>query len=346
MNLRQWARRIAYRHVGGTGLVLIYHRVADLERDPQLLAVSPATFDAQMAVLAERFRVVPLSELVGSLRRKRVAARSVGVTFDDGYADNLLTAAPVLQAHCVPATVFVSSGYVDAGREFWWDEIERLVLSPGALPERIDLAAGAATFTADLSRTATYSAHDAEAHVGWDVTTTEPESGERQRLYADLCAFVRPLLVEAREQVLAQLREAAGASQQVRETHRPLTAAEVRHLDAMGLVEVGAHTRDHALLSALPIEAQHGQIERDRRELTSILGHAPALFSYPYGGLEAYSDASAGLVARTGYEGACANHAAVVKPWTDPYRIPRISVGDVDAESFSATLAGWFDDPR
>jgi peptidoglycan/xylan/chitin deacetylase (PgdA/CDA1 family) len=90
--LRATVRDFAYRHVGGTALVLAYHRVADLERDPQLLAVSPANFEAQVKMLSEECRVVSLEDLLEALRRRTVPDRAIVLTFDDGYADNLTTA--------------------------------------------------------------------------------------------------------------------------------------------------------------------------------------------------------------------------------------------------------------
>jgi peptidoglycan/xylan/chitin deacetylase (PgdA/CDA1 family) len=53
------------------------------------------------------------------------------LTFDDGYADNLLVAKPHLEAYDVPATVFVSSGFLGGGREFWWDRLERVTVHTG-----------------------------------------------------------------------------------------------------------------------------------------------------------------------------------------------------------------------
>jgi len=344
MTLRQRLRALAYRNVGGTALVLIYHRVADLPRDPQLLAADPATFESHMQMLRERFHVMRLGDLAEGLRHRSVPRRSVVVTLDDGYADNLHIALPVLARHGAPATVFVSSGYVGAGREFWWDELDRLLLAPGTLPTHLELASGDARFSATLAHSATYLEDDAARFSDWNVT--EAGGGERQRLYADLCEFVRPLAVAQRDDVLAQLRAAAGVEESVRESHRPLSLAELREVDASGILEVGGHTSDHVFLASQTADGQRAQIEGDRARLTELLGHAPTSFSYPYGGLDAYTDESVSIASAAGYTGACSNHTGAVKPWTDPLRIPRITVGEVDAETLAAQLEGWFDEPR
>jgi peptidoglycan/xylan/chitin deacetylase (PgdA/CDA1 family) len=113
-------------------IVLLYHRVAELAHDPWGLAVAPARFAEQLQALATHFSPLPLGELAARMDSGDLPPRSVALTFDDGYRDNLATAEPLLAGYGVPATVFVVSWYVGAGREFWWDELEAL-----SEPERL-----------------------------------------------------------------------------------------------------------------------------------------------------------------------------------------------------------------
>ncbi|PKQ30214.1 MAG: hypothetical protein CVT60_01315 [Actinobacteria bacterium HGW-Actinobacteria-10] len=343
MKVRTTLRRLADAHIGATALVLIYHRVARLDRDPQLLAVRPENFEAQMRFLAEEYRPLALSDLLDGLSRKRVPDKGVVVTFDDGYADNLLAAAPILDRNGIPATVFVSSGYIESGREFWWDEIERIVLGSAPLPETIEIEASGARFATMLTVDAVAAIGSDAPEDRWDITQV-PRNG-REKLYAELCAFVRPLDASTREKVLSQLRALAGepaAPAPARESHRPLTAVETAQLDSSALIAVGGHTMTHQVLAHRTSGEQRAEIANDRARLTALLGHDPLTFSYPYGSLDDYTDATVALVRDIGYAGACSNHPGVVKHHTDPYRLPRQLVRDWDVATFAAHLEGWF----
>lgn len=135
--LRRLARR-AKATLAPRAVILLYHRVADAQpgTDPHNLCVSPARFEEQMRTLRERVPVLPLATLVRHIRERTLPYRCAAVTFDDGYADNLYNAKPVLERHDIPATVFVATGAVGRTEEFYWDECERLILNgPGRLAE-------------------------------------------------------------------------------------------------------------------------------------------------------------------------------------------------------------------
>ena len=341
--VRTRARDFVYRHVGGTALVLVYHRVADLQRDPQRLAVAVHNFSAQIRLLSQRYRVVSLEELIRTLRKRRVLDRAIAITFDDGYADNLHNAAPVLAGREVPATVFVGSGAIGTQREFWWDEVERIVLAPGTLSDHIELAVGHARFSAAVTGSRVYSPADAARDAIWNIESAN--DNERQRLYRNLCAFIKPLSSEERASALEQLRAAADAPAP-RTGYLPLSATELAALDAYPAIDIGAHTVSHQMLSVCAPEEQREEIRADRDALLEMLGHTPRVFAYPYGGLDDYTAETAEIVREVGYEGACSGHPGVVKMWGDPYRIPRHLVRDWDAETLVRKIDGWFDGQR
>jgi peptidoglycan/xylan/chitin deacetylase (PgdA/CDA1 family) len=104
---------------------LLYHRIAEVENDVWRLCVRPHHFREHLEVL-RRHRTVRLDRLKPDLWWSG-RGLTCAITFDDGYADNLHEAQRALKSFGIPATFFIATGYVGGAREFWWDELERLV---------------------------------------------------------------------------------------------------------------------------------------------------------------------------------------------------------------------------
>ncbi len=318
-------------------LILAYHRVAEIESDPQLLGVTPERFAQHLAHLRARYHPMSLLDLAGG----RAPRRGVVVTFDDGYADNLHHARPLLERYEAPATVFVVAGQIGQAREFWWDELERLLLQPGALPETLALTVNGQAYQWALGDAADYSPSDHQRHRGWNVlSATDPTP--RHSVYRALHPLLRPLAPEEREHLLEALRAWAGAEPAGRPTHRALSPGEVRALAAGGLVDVGAHSVRHPVLSMLPLEAQRAEIAQSQARLAELLGRPARSFSYPYGAPGDYTAETVALVREAGFACACANHTGVVGADTDRFALPRFLVRNWDLDTFARQVEAWF----
>jgi peptidoglycan/xylan/chitin deacetylase (PgdA/CDA1 family) len=103
---------------GTVPVILMYHSVTPYQEDPYLVTVSPERFDRQMRWLRRRgLRGVSMRDL---LQGRGNGRGLVGLTFDDGYADFLAHAVPVLQSYGFTATVFPIAGLL--GGDNTWDE--------------------------------------------------------------------------------------------------------------------------------------------------------------------------------------------------------------------------------
>lgn len=100
-------------------VVLMYHRVNDELRDGVTVGIEQ--FDRQMAWLRRRYPLVSVDRLASGDFPTDCRRPLVAVTFDDGYRDNYLNAAPILLKHQVPATFFVSTGLMGSEQGFQHD---------------------------------------------------------------------------------------------------------------------------------------------------------------------------------------------------------------------------------
>jgi peptidoglycan/xylan/chitin deacetylase (PgdA/CDA1 family) len=321
------------------GLILCYHRVGRAEVDPWLLCVSPEKFAEQLAVLRATAEVVPLDRMARELREgpRRRDRPLVALTFDDGYADNLHQGKPLLEAADVAATVFVVSGAVGRGREFWWDELERELLKPEVAAKELELRTRGRTTTWRLAD-APYGASEHERHRSWNAIDADDPLA-RHGLFRSAYAALRAASEDERAAGIATLLN--GRDAEARETHRPLSEEELLLLAEGGLIEIGAHTVTHPVLSDLSEADQRRELRQSKAELEALLGRPVQLFAYPFGQREHYTAVTVKAVRETGYALACSTLPGCVHRRTSRFELPRFTVLDWDGDDFANALAGW-----
>ena len=263
------------RKLKGGALILMYHRVADLARDPYQLAVSPAHFAQQLEHLKHTCTVLPLIDLVDALRSKALPPRPVAITFDDGYVDNYREAYPLLKAAGLPATIYIVSGKLDTAGEFWWDDLDRIISLPATVPARLQLRLQDQTYE-------------------WPTATVDQRAAAQQALHTVL----RPQPIAIREEALKRLCEWAGVDRDGRPEYRMMTGAQLKEMAADPLIDIGGHTVNHPSLAALADEEQRAEIVRGREMLEARLGKPLSTFAYPYGTRQDYTPETVGAGTR------------------------------------------------
>ena len=309
-------------------LVLVYHRIGERGLDPWHLAIDPETFAGQMETLARDWSPLSLAELVEGFGRRRLPDRAVAVTFDDGYADNLEVAAPILLEHGIPATLFVTTDLIDSGVLPWWDELASLLLEPAELPPRLTLSSGGGRWEIPpLAAGERGSA--ANASRPW-----EAEQGTRLRVFYEVWLALRALDAPTREAALDEMAEWAGA-------HRPsgrvlLTWEQLRELAALPAFGLGAHTLTHPVLPSCSPEEVRAEIGRGADRVRARSGVEVDQFAYPFG---TWSRRVARLVAKLGFRAAYTTDGSAISWSSSPHALPRVPAEGHAPVEFARLLA-------
>jgi peptidoglycan/xylan/chitin deacetylase (PgdA/CDA1 family) len=293
-------------------LVLMYHRVTEANQDPYGICVHPENFARQLDFVRGYADIVPLSAI-----RDPSTDRRIAITFDDGYADNALIAKALLEAAEAYATMFVVTGKIDAIKEFWWDRLEQLVSNLASIPR------------APL-----------DVNVGSRITIRlHLESGAAgKRTLWTLHSALMPLPPPVIDDVLESLASALQATPVDRETHRPLSVAELIDLNASTHIEIGAHSSSHPVLPSLSPQEQIDEIAGSRSFLQDRLNTTIRSFAYPFG---EYDEQTLTLVEQAGLEVACSADPGNVTDATSLLKIPRREVLNWTGEQFAERLQHW-----
>ena len=330
-SLRSGVAAVVRRLNGTSGcpLILYYHRVCEPGSAPLPdLAVNSRIFEHQLEFLKEEFRLLSLDAAVeGLVNGKTASSRDVALTFDDGYRDNYTCAYPILKKYGVPATIFVTTGFIESKREFWWDRLASLLerargvtldwesLPSDIFPRKVAhllrrVAAGKVSLSA--------------------VTNCLKAQGARRV-----------------DQVIAYLQEAVGPVPPSLPAEF-LSWKEIREMAGNG-ISFGSHSHSHTVLTALGDEAVVRELRVSKTIIRDQIGKEPTGFAYPDGW---FDERTRRLVMAAGYHYAVQTHRAVPRHCLDAYSIPRRMVANGHSRGhleefsnaiFASELAGVFD---
>lgn len=318
-------------------LILAYHSISTPTYNIWNNAVTPEHFAQQLAVLHSHYNVVDLQTAIRNRELRENGSRTVAITFDDGYVDNLERALPILEHFEMPATFFLTTGYLDQKREFWWDELEQILMHPNLLPKQLEIVAEEETWTWELGDAAHHTAQDiteSKKHFAWDASLNS-RLGFCYKVWQRLA----PLDHATRQIILLQIAEWAGVEPILRPKYRMMKAEEIKELALHPLITIGGHTHVHNNLAFLPASLQQHEIAHNRKILTSLIGEEPSYISYPHGD---FDQQTLILTQQSGYDSAFTITPGTVWRYSTPYKLPRLASKDCNGEMWHEQIQRWF----
>lgn len=311
---------VASRYVGEV-VCLNYHSVSDSNPHRvcplnSSLIVASDCFDQQMRFLAENYRCLSLSQALVQLESGS-DERSVVVTFDDGFKDNLEVALPILERYQIPATIFVCAGLVENSSSLWWLDVEAIIAARESL-------------------------HFSHGSNLWRLPCGTP----RQK--AQACKKLNQYFKSLNTVQQRELLDIIGASEATgyKMNQEIMTWNQLKQMASHPLITIGSHGVSHAVLRNCDEDQLRHEMEGSKSILEDQLGCIIDQFAYPFG---LYSHASVrefSAAKKAGYSCALTMRPGYWQKEHLEYRwcLPRIFIDreddlDVFKEKVAGTLA-------
>jgi peptidoglycan/xylan/chitin deacetylase (PgdA/CDA1 family) len=318
------SRALAMRY-RGRGIIFALHSVTeeDAFHSDETLRCPVGKLDWTLRRLRQLgIDVVTMDEAVERLSA-RSARRFAVFTFDDGFADNLTRALPVMEKFAAPFTLYVNTGMINRDIDAWWFGVAALIRTR----DRIDLP-GLGHFNcadrADKQRA--YAAIEAAVHANFD-----------------LLPIVRRAIADAGIEIAAEVDREA------------LTVRQLKELSQHPLVTIGGHTTTHRNLARASAAAVRDEMVENRKFLQDLTGIAVTHNAYPFGHSGACGEREADISRSLGFRTAVTTRVGTVfsEHRHHLHALPRICLNHDETaatlhcklDGFNRAIASRFGDP-
>jgi len=285
--MRQILKKIAYR----SGLfrvsswfnrelirIFMYHGVSD-EANKKNYAnkhVNVREFENHLRLF--RKYCTPI-DLETALFGKELPPNPVVLTFDDGYQNNYTHAYPLLEKYNVPATIFLTTGFVNKTHYLWTDRIDYLI---------------------KMSRSC-----DTEfVWQGHKLTLNLSSMELKRETISKIKKYLKSLSNSERQSFVDELQQFFKVGydwKNITKTRLPLSWDEIRTMKKSGLVTFGAHTVSHPILSKCTLEEQRLELALSKQQIENELQEKCVLFAYPNGEQTDYNQYTISLLREMNY---------------------------------------------
>ncbi|HWO06965.1 MAG TPA: polysaccharide deacetylase family protein [Candidatus Paceibacterota bacterium] len=310
---------LALRRKKKRATIVLYHGITREQGDGifnyRRKFVGTDNFAKHIQWFTQHFTLLPLSTLIETIG---VAYEKppLAITFDDGYANNYTDAFPILRDAGVPATFFITTGFIEGAPL----PVDRLEYALGSHRDRI---------TVELP----------------DGPRTLPLTTREERIAADevLRPYLKRLSAQHKEAFLGSLVAQTGRDlvPLLHESeYAPMTWDQMQDMRTSGMT-FAAHTVTHPILSQLSRAEAREEI-RASHEILTARGLAPLpIFAYPNGGARDFTDETVAILRDAGFIASLTTRPGECTSAHNCFKLPRYTLDGTDElYRLSTTVSG------
>jgi peptidoglycan/xylan/chitin deacetylase (PgdA/CDA1 family) len=243
----------------------------------------------------------------------------VAITFDDGYQSNHDLALPVLEKLGLPATIYLTTGFLDTDTTIWTGLLQH-------------------AFTVTRAQRLEWRGRQ------WPLDSLPARAACLREIKAEIKSQPQASLFATVGELTQSLTGSDRITLDASSPYRMLGAAALQRLAKSDCIQLGAHTHQHFVLSRIERELQRSEIQISKQMVESLTSKPCRTFAYPNGGPEDFNDDTLAILEDCGFEFAVTTIEGLCNATSfSPMRLPRLTVNG--QSSFSQFKLGLFNIP-
>jgi peptidoglycan/xylan/chitin deacetylase (PgdA/CDA1 family) len=299
----------------GKGAILVYHRVVkdeDIEEDLELgLTVSCSNFEKHIKEIKSKYKICSMDEFVRNLKKKNNEFM-VAITFDDGYKDNLYQALPILTKHEVPASIYVTTRFLNQEVDIWWYELGEVIQNRAEI--NFQYQEKKFNFLLDNKK-------------------------QKFLAYQNLMKLFKSLKIDAQNELMEKI---TNTKKRKNYSHICLNSEEILMLEKNPLITISSHGHNHQNLKILSDDEVKYEITKSLEVLENLINRKVKHFAYPFGGKDQVSTREYNLIEGMNFDSAVIGSVYPIKD-CNFFSLPRIYVGKNTCEKTLVNhLSGFY----
>jgi peptidoglycan/xylan/chitin deacetylase (PgdA/CDA1 family) len=276
----------------------------DFKFDASNISASKDNFSKQMEYLSKNYNVISLKKFMEYKKNnEKIPKNTVVITFDDGYNDSYKNAYPILKKFDLPATIYLTTGYIGNDKIPWWDAIAYMILNTKVKSFEVE-------------------------GLGKYVL------GDRQKVINAIKNKFKNMKDKEKNVLIAKLSRVLNVT-----PPKMSMFLNWKDIKAMDNISFGAHTVNHPILTNIPLKEAESEIRDSKSIIEKYLGKKVLSFAYPNGHEEDLNRDIVRVLRKEGFE----NAVTYIPGWanSDPFKLKRVFVAyEDDMLMFKSKLIG------